>query len=108
MNLIVAVLIAISGLSGFHEVIRGHQGTDRKVSWVDRSPMADLIHVQAGEAEKNPVPVNKQVPKERPLGDDSQNWGAMIVFAVGIALFIGAYIVFRRTPVPKKKRKVKF
>ena len=43
-----------------------------------------------------------------PIGGDEQNWGAMIVFAVGIGIFIIAYFIFRNTPATKKKKKKHF
>ena len=40
-------------------------------------------------------------------GGQQPQWGPMIVFAVGIALFLGAYLFVRAQPSTKKKKKKK-
>ena len=57
---------------------------------------------------QTPVPENRGAEQGTPIGGNEQNWGAMIVFAIGIGLFIAAYMYFRQTPAPKKKKRKKF
>ncbi len=41
------------------------------------------------------------------LPDDSQNWGAMIVFVIGIGIFLAGYMYIREMPASGKKNKKK-
>lgn len=72
------------------------------LSWNFGSSDAGILHVQSTD------PENPDTGESNAIGGESQNWGALIVFAVGIALFIVAYLVFRQTPAPKKKKRKKF
>lgn len=70
--------------------------------WQAADSSIGLIHAQASDKEETGA------TQGRPIGGNEQNWGALIVFAFGIGLFLTAYIVWGRTPAPKKKKKKKF
>ena len=61
---------------------------------------------QAGDAKTD-------AKEDELMGDDSQNWGAMIVFMIGISIFLAAYLYIREMPATdekkiKKKNKKRF
>lgn len=84
------------------------------VGWISESSPIDSTRWIAAETgwhrtvavQSSPAP-GADYPHGRPLEDTEPNWGPMIVFLIGIVVFLGVYWYFRNQPASSKKKKKK-
>lgn len=104
MNWILVCLMAAGWLSGLFDALDS-VGSHEQFAWNSESSFSGIPHVQANAPEKKDRGASG-AEQASPLGGE-QSWGALIVFALGIVIFLVAYFVWGRTPRPKKKKKKK-
>ncbi|MGC9328835.1 MAG: hypothetical protein ACP5I1_14460 [Candidatus Hinthialibacter sp.] len=101
MNLVLISIVFAGWFGGMLDSLEQITGREMAV-WQTADSSIGLIQAQADEPEETGA------ARGRPIGGNEQNWGALIVFALGIGLFLTAYLVWGRTPAPKKKKRKKF
>lgn len=104
MNWIGMSFLAIGWFGGWFDTVDSSYHY-KNPAWNSEISGSGILHAQAKEPAKTESE-GTGAAKARPLVSN-QSWGAMIVFAIGVILFLVAYVLWGRTPRPKKRKKKK-